>query len=471
MGDYKQTYVDMLGRIDQFLLDNEKDIIKDICDLVQIKSVCENETQGKPFGEGCYNALSHALNRCNQLGLDTYNNDNYYGVSYLGEGEKDLLVMAHLDVVPEGDLDKWTYGAYTPTVLGRYIIGRGSSDNKGSAVAGMYILKCLKELDVKLNHKVKVMFGCNEETGMKDAKYYVQKEKAPSFAITPDGGPSVCYGEKGSVGYDYVSPKLSGNILSLVGGVAANVVPEHASMVISTKAQIPQNIPNTITIETVDQGLKITAKGKPRHAAAPEGSVNAIYELCKFVTEEKLLTGEDFNAISFIKDVISDYNGASIGVSYEDEISGKLTHVGGLVNLVDGIIRLNIDIRYPVTLESSKVIDALEEFVKDKDYVIDILRSREPTYIPKDNPVVLKLAEIYNCIGEIEVEPFVMGGGTYASCFKNAAAYGPGFPEIKSPFENGRGGAHDFDEYVSIDGILKTIKIYIIALLELDKLL
>ena len=43
-------------------------------------------------------------------------------------GAAPLLLMAHQDVVPEGDLEKWTYPPYSGTIADGKIWGRGSSD-------------------------------------------------------------------------------------------------------------------------------------------------------------------------------------------------------------------------------------------------------------------------------------------------------------------------------------------------------
>ena len=45
-------------------------------------------------------------------------------------GAAPLLLMAHQDVVPEGDPEKWTYPPYSGTIADGKIWGRGSSDCK-----------------------------------------------------------------------------------------------------------------------------------------------------------------------------------------------------------------------------------------------------------------------------------------------------------------------------------------------------
>ena len=49
-------------------------------------------------------------------------------------GAAPLLLMAHQDVVPEGDPEKWTYPPYSGTIADGKIWGRGSSDCKSNLI-------------------------------------------------------------------------------------------------------------------------------------------------------------------------------------------------------------------------------------------------------------------------------------------------------------------------------------------------
>ena len=55
--------------------------------------------------------------------------------AHIGTGEKHLCYAGHTDVVPPGPADKWTYGAFTPTIKDGVLYGRGASDMKGSVAA------------------------------------------------------------------------------------------------------------------------------------------------------------------------------------------------------------------------------------------------------------------------------------------------------------------------------------------------
>jgi succinyl-diaminopimelate desuccinylase len=67
-------------------------------------------------------------------------------------------------------------------------------------------------------------------------------------------------------------------------------------------------------------------------------------------------------------------------------------------------------------------------------------------------------------------QPYTMGGGTYARLMTNAYALGPEDPDFESPFGIGGGGAHQPDECVPLELMLKTTKVYARLFLGLDEL-
>jgi len=66
-----------------------------------------------------------------------------------------------------------------------------------------------------------------------------------------------------------------------------------------------------------------------------------------------------------------------------------------------------------------------------------------------------------------EHKPYVMGGGTHSRIFPRSLPYGVGTmdPRVKNPF----GAAHSANEAVNIDLLLKSMKVYVIALMKLDE--
>jgi succinyl-diaminopimelate desuccinylase len=122
------------------------------------------------------------------------------------DSSRTLWILTHTDVVPPGDLSKWTSDPFTARVEGGRIIGRGVEDNQQDLVASIFALKaCLKER-VKFPMDVGLMFMADEETGSALGMEYVvehTRHLGPrDLVVVPDGGSAdggeVEVAEKGS---------------------------------------------------------------------------------------------------------------------------------------------------------------------------------------------------------------------------------------------------------------------------------
>ena len=83
-------------------------------------------------------------------------------------------------------------------------------------------------------------------------------------------------------------------------------------------------------------------------------------------------------------------------------------------------------------------------------------------YISKDNYLVKTLCRIYNEETHSNLEPATIGGGTYARAFDNCVCFGPNFPGHKDM-------CHQTDEFVEIENLILTCKIYARAIYELSQ--
>ena len=163
---------EMESRIDKFIEENRQNIVNDIAKLVNIKSVStHSDDPNSPFGEGCHKVLDKALEMCEAMGFKTRNYDYYAGSAVFGSGDKEIAILGHLDVVPEGE--GWSHDPYDMIEKDGYIYGRGVADDKGPTVVGLYALKCMKELGVQPNYTFRLVMGCSEETGMGDMPQYL----------------------------------------------------------------------------------------------------------------------------------------------------------------------------------------------------------------------------------------------------------------------------------------------------------
>ena len=87
-----------------------------------------------------------------------------------GEGEEELGIFAHMDVVPAGS--GWKTDPYKPEIINGKLYARGSSDDKGPTMACYYGLKIIKDLGLPVSKRVRFVVGTDEESGWGDMDYY-----------------------------------------------------------------------------------------------------------------------------------------------------------------------------------------------------------------------------------------------------------------------------------------------------------
>ena len=206
--------------IKKFVDNYKQDMIDDLSKLISIESTMSDPIEGALFGKGPKDALLEGLKQCENLGFKTKNIDNYIGYAEIGEGEEVIGILAHLDVVPVGD--GWKTDPYKLTIIDDVMYGRGVSDDKGAAVASMYALKIIEDLNIPLNKRVRLILGTNEENGSNCLKHYVEKEGHIDLGFTPDGSFPGVFGEKGIMHLDFHSK--STNIKDIYGGHTRNIV-------------------------------------------------------------------------------------------------------------------------------------------------------------------------------------------------------------------------------------------------------
>jgi succinyl-diaminopimelate desuccinylase len=473
------------------LISEYKDeMVRTLQELISIRSVADEASEGAPFGKGVQEAFEYMLKRGKEEGFLIENVDNYGGHIEFGgytldsEGqiaersEEIMGILGHLDVVPEGK--DWDYDPYGGEIVDGRIYGRGAIDDKGPTVAAFYAMKALKDSGFIPAKKVRLILGLDEETGWKGMDYYLNKVEAPTFGFTPDGEFPAIHGEMGILIFDLVKKlnKSSANakgvrLRSITGGNAANMVADHARAVLMAESydDIRQKLEEYKTktgyelkAKGIGKTLEITAQGKSSHGARPGTGLSAISVLMKFLSEITFENEDVNDFIEFYETHIGfDLCGEKLGCGLYDEPSGKLILNVGMIHVDDEAARLTINIRYPVTMNDDTVYDGILPII-DK-YNMGIVKEshQEPIYVPKDDEMVCTLMDVYKKhTNDKTCQPLVIGGGTYARAVKNTIAFGatfPGEPEL----------AHQKNEYISIESLVKITQIYADAIYELTK--
>ena len=98
--------MDYKKQIKAYFDDNWFEMVRDIARICSINSEKMPAKEGMPFGEGPYQALMEFTEMAKEKGFEGRLYDNAVGSFDLGEGERQLDILAHLDVVPAGE--GWT---------------------------------------------------------------------------------------------------------------------------------------------------------------------------------------------------------------------------------------------------------------------------------------------------------------------------------------------------------------------------
>lgn len=450
---------------DDYIVSKRAEYQKDLGDLIAVESVGSDPDGKYVFGKGSAAAIDKMLEIGDGYGFKTENHDYYCASLVYGDSEDEVGMIAHLDVVPAGD--GWSYPPYKLTVENGLLIGRGTEDDKGPAVAALYAMRFLKDSGIKLPFSVRLLLGGDEERGMNDLPYFLKSHKPPFFSFTPDSEFPVCCGEKGigkiNVRFDCGTEKL----MSISGGTVTNAVAGKATAIVKAVAEgsLPQS--EGITVSYADGNATVTAEGKTAHAATPEEGLSAISLLAEYLLNSLSFGDGESTMLRFLKEHCGDYLGTKLGINETDALMGYLTCIGGLLKTEDGKVIQNFNVRFPRKGSWDGIISAVEKAVAPfGGTIISHTHSDGYSFNP-EKAEIQALTSAYELVVGEKGAPYTMGGGTYARSFPNTVAFGCTIKKHRGLLGEGRGAAHDRDEYLSVAEFESAVKIFALSLLKI----
>lgn len=414
-------------------------MLADLQSLIRIPSVKDQPAPDAPYGKEIKNALDFMLKLGEKMGFTVKNIDNRAGHIEWGEGEKLFGILAHLDVVPAGD--GWIHQPFGGEIDEGSLFGRGVQDDKGAAMAALYAMYSLKSAGFTPNQRVRLILGCDEESGWSCINRYFETEEMPSAGFSPDGDFPIINSEKGvlhlSVTYAYADdPDGKFRLKSIGAGNRVNMVPDKAYA----------------EFELDGREHTLSFEGKSAHGSTPSQGESAVFPLIKKLVEcsghpvlEEILTY-----------LVENEDGAKLGLNAEDE-SGALTMNFGTLSFDGESITVGVDIRHPFSLHKDKVLEIIGEKVSGK---VVVLNEHRPLFVPEDSALVVTLKQAYEAVTGQEAFCLAIGGATYARALDNAVAFGPIFPNSESTI-------HMSEEHMKIAEIQTMYEIYREALKRL----
>ena len=447
-------------QITQYLEQNKAQFISDLRGLLKFNSVLAEDDPERPYGAENGKAIDYMMELCSASGL-TCENVGYYAMdATYGDGEETVASLSHLDIVPVGG--DWEHDPFAGEVDGDIIYGRGTLDDKGPSIAALYAVKSLIDAGAPLKRKLRLIFGCDEESGMGDMKHYLKKREAPEYAFSPDAYFPTIFAEKSVLNGKYKAHIVGDTIVKKIeGGTRSNVVPDSAYAYITSLG--PYQCDPNIVIEDHGNGMyEVRAKGVSAHASTPNEGSNAVVTLIKYLS--RILPKDDAYK-PLLKRISRGFemtDGSGLGIACADKPTGALTLNLGTISADDTKICIVFDIRNPVTLSSELTRKKLETALEGAE--LKKFKSSQGLYVQKDHPLITTLQGIYKSVTGDKTESFSIGGGTYARTLPCAVAFGPAFHDGKSK------GAHMHDECASLSELINAARIYAHAFYELSNI-
>lgn len=472
---------DLDNRFAAWLEENRQRVLTDWMDLVRIPSVQGEAAPNAPFGKECARALERSAALFAERDIDVrVNQADGYALARIGEGEKRICLCGHSDVVPAGD--GWLYTQpFEPVIRDGMLIGRGASDNKSGVMASLCVLAMLRDCGVPVRSCVQAFIGSNEESGMKDVAAFAEKEPMPDISLVPDSSFPCGLGEKGILRMWAKSCRKLTAVREMRGGDAFNIVPDRAEAVLERSDALARELRNKCTGDTYslredNDVIYLTAKGMAKHAASPEGSLNAVYLMAKLLAGCESLPESDRAILGTAETFLSSHWGEGMGIAHQDSHFGRLTAVCGMVAVEEGHLKISLDSRYGTQCDPTNLECRLRTCFGDAGWEIVYMENRPGYLVDEANPVPGLFRDIYTAMSGKELPCYYMSGGTYARKLKNAFPVGnrtrhADWPEPTLVLPAGHGGAHQRDEAIDIEGFFLAVRVLAQYVLACDRLL
>ena len=440
------------------VLENKTLIIEKTKEILRIPSVLtefdpESET---PFGVEINRSLHYMLDLAKADSFVTKNVKNYAAHIEYGEGKEILGILCHIDVVPAGD--NWSHPPFSPIIKKDKIYARGSSDDKGPTIAAYYALRFLKDLGVKMDKRVRIIIGTDEETGWRGIDEYFKTEEMPEIGFAPDASFPLIYGEKGILSFDVTGKTEDEYLLTFKAGDRYNVVPDYAECTLSVdlKDKFKEYLLyNGLNGEVKDD--KYIVHGKRAHAMQPNLGINAAFILAEFLNEN---INNQF--IKYICQFLTfDHLGEKLNINHHDDEMKDFTINPAVYEYQDNKFKIGINCRYPKGWDKDSALINIEASVIGPRFKFKVLNDSPVHYVDKEDELVKTLHNAYiKHTGDDTTPIITIGGGTYSRALKKAVAFGATMPGRKDV-------AHQIDEFVHIEDLLKATAIYMEAIYQL----
>ncbi|MGA1873781.1 MAG: M20 family metallo-hydrolase [Thermoplasmatota archaeon] len=282
-----------------------------------------------------------------------------------------IWTFTHFDVVPPGDLNKWTGDPYVLRTDGDKLIARGVEDNGQDMVASLFAARCILETGMRPRRNINLFLVADEEVGSAKGMVHIIKEHEDLFSmddmfVVPDAGE-----------------------------------PDGSMIEIAEKSIM---------------WIRIKTLGKQVHASVPHKGVNANLAAMRFLVS----IYDELHERYTDEDPLYDYPRSSFVPSKREANVPN-------VNTVPGEDISYMDCRIMPGYKAQEVLDLIrrraDEHSRKHDVKMEVEtlqyeQAAPPT--PSDHPVVGLLRDAVKEVYGIDAGPQGIGGGTCAAILRRA---------------------------------------------------
>ncbi len=394
---------------------NEKELVDFTQKILRINSVYDPNKEGHTEEKVAYFIADYLK----ELGIEVHIEEaapgrpNVIGIIEGKEKGKTLLFEGHTDVVTAGDLDEWHYDPFEAVIEKGKIYARGACDTKGNVAAAIFAVKAILESKAEFMGRIILCIPVDEEGMMIGIKSFIKNGWA-----------------------DHVD-------------AAVICEPEENQLCINQKGAM------RVIIRTF---------GKMAHGAMPLSGINPNWRMAKIICElEKLETAE--------KDRLGKHHYLGYP-SITPTILMAPSKGEAQINVIPKECYTTLDIRTvpgqnhnTLKEQIQGILDKLGKEDKDFKAEMEVIEERPWTETAPEEPVVRSMAEAYTEItGKEPVYNGVPGAtdGTFLHSLRGIPVITTGAGDRLIP--------HQADEYVEIDELIETTKLYALtAMLYLNE--
>ena len=316
---------------------------------------------------------------------------------------KRLWIMAHTDVVPEGDRAQWETEPFQAVVKDGRVYGRGVEDNQQGLVSSVFAVLALLDSGHQPEHDVKLLFVADEEFGSVFGIQWLLANRGlfaqDDLIVIPDGGK-----------------------------------------------------PDGSEIETAEKNicwLKVITKGKQCHASRPDDGANAFLANCELALALHSMEDEVFTD----RDPIFDPQRSTITPTKKDANVPNINTVpADDVFYVDMRVLPQYSVDY-VLAECRKRMDIVQKRY-GVSMTYEVVQKNESPATPVDAPVVTLLSKAVDETYGIKGKAVGIGGGTVGAYLRKA-----GYPcVVWSRMDE---TMHAPNEYAKLENLVGDAKVFL----------